>query len=344
MIRLAGSVVAVLLASLSAALIQGDAALVILTAISSGVFIAQAGYVLDWLAQAQHRNWIPSVAQTSASICSGLVKMWLIIWEADLVWFALSNVAEAALASLAMFALFRSRRLDISFRFDGSLARTMLTDALPLVISGFAFFIYTRMDLIMLGRIAGENDVGNYSAALRIGEAIGFIPLAFITVGFPKWVRLFGKDRQAYERNILIDFRRIVVISLVISSIVSLSAQSICQFLYGDRFDDASDILVVSAWISALSVWGFASSRLIIIEGNANLIVYRNLAGIAVNFVGNAILIPILGAVGSALSTVTAYLCANFLFYAFSSKLRPLLILYMRCFLTIPASFKVQIK
>lgn len=328
-IRASGSVVAVLSACALAAVIQKDGFIVLLTAISSCVFVAQVGFVFEWLAQAEHRNWIAALSKTIAASVSACLKLILITVDADLVLFAVAALFEASLASLLMIAIFKARFPKLGWQFDFELAKQLFRDALPLLFSGIAFYIYTQMDVVMLGAMTDEMQVGNYTAATRISEAISFLPMAIVMVAFPKWARLKAESDTSYDEQISEDFVRIVGLSIFFSFGLSISGGLVGNLVYGQDYEIVGDLLHVTAWISALSVWGFASSRLMILENNSRQIIYRNLGGIVVNFIGNLLLIPKFGALGSAYATIASYLTANVLFYASSQKLRPLFRLFI---------------
>lgn len=323
-IRSFGSILAVLFSCALAAAIQEDGFVVLLTAISSAVFVAQVGLVFEWLAQAQHRNWISALSKTVAATVSTIIKLVLILADADLVFFALATLCEAIVASLLMIAIFKIQLPRLACRFDLDLAKRMVRDALPLLLSGIAFYLYTQMDVIMLGAMADEVQVGNYTAATRISEAISFLPLAIVMVEFPTWAKLKFEKDQRYDAKISGDFVRIVGVSIFFSLLLSFSGGLVGRIVYGEGYAIVGELLPITAWISACSVWGFASSRLIILESQSRQIIYRNLAGIFVNFIGNFLLIPRFGAFGSAYATIASYMTANVLFYASSKNLRPL--------------------
>lgn len=323
-IRAAGSLLAVVFSAILAAVLRNDLYVVFLTVISSAVFVAQVGFVFDWLAQADHRVWISALSKTVAAVISALLKLVLIWADAGPALFAVAALIEAFLASAVMIFIFKIKKTETKYLFDFALAKTMLRDTGPLLISGIAFYIYTQMDVVMLGYMTSDVQVGNYTAATKISEAISFLPLAIVMVEFPKWAKLKANDGARYAEKVSEDFVRIIGTSVILSLGLSLSGGFIGPFIYGDDFALVGSLLTITAWISALSVWGFASSRLIILENQSRQIVYRNLAGILVNFCGNLILIPKFGAFGSAYATIASYFTANVLFYASSRKLRPL--------------------
>src|SRR3546814_5902900 len=56
------------------------------------------------------------------------------------------------------------------------LARRLLGQSWPLLLSGFAVMTYMRIDQIMLATMLDDHAVGVFSAALRVAEVWYFIP------------------------------------------------------------------------------------------------------------------------------------------------------------------------
>jgi PST family polysaccharide transporter len=64
------------------------------------------------------------------------------------------------------------------WRCNFSIARDLLSESWPLILSSLAILIYYRIDQLMLGQMVGDAAVGLYSSATRVSEMPYFIATA----------------------------------------------------------------------------------------------------------------------------------------------------------------------
>ncbi|RVQ65800.1 flippase [Croceicoccus ponticola] len=326
---LAGLLIAVLLSILS-----GDPTTVsILVAISSGAFTAQALYVIDWRFQAAQENRKSVIAQTIGFLIAAIARIYMIQSGAPVVAFAFASLIEAALVSCALLALYLLDRPSSKWRFEGGMAKTLLRKSWPLILSGFAYTAYVRVDAVMVGQMLGNAEVGIYSAAIRISEAWNFVPLILVTAAFPALLALRLADPDAYRQQLQSLMSLLVAICLIVAIVIEIGGDELIYRLYGPQYAGAGPILKISVWNAVFVALGFASGRWLIAEDLARYALFRNLIGLMINVLLNLLLIPKLGAKGAAISTLIAYICANFLSYAFRRDLHPLLTLNARSLL-----------
>ncbi|MFM6025634.1 MAG: oligosaccharide flippase family protein, partial [Dolichospermum sp.] len=102
------------------------------------------------------------------------------------------------------------------------LAKTLLKESWPLILSGVTIMIYMRIDQIMLGQMVGDKAVGLYSAATRISEVWYFIPTVIASSVSPAIYAAKEVSEALYYQRIKQLIRMLVLISLVISVPMSL--------------------------------------------------------------------------------------------------------------------------
>lgn len=323
-----GLAVSVALGALSGS--TGDA--LIMIALGSGVYIAQSLYVIDWYFQASSNNKMSVIAQNGAFLVSNAAKIALIVLKMPVIMFAVCNVAEALLASAMLLVLY-TRSKNAGWSFDKGVARTLLAESWPLILSGLAFMIYVRLDQVMIGHMLGDTAVGVYAAAIRISEVWNMVPFLVITVAFPRLLELRITNKASYDKNMQILFSCLVAMSFVAAIAAQMLGDWAVTLMFGPSYIDASSILKISIWSAIFSSLGAAGGRWLIAENLIRYALFRNVVGVLVNFVGNLILIPILGAKGAALATLASYMFANFLSYASTKALRPLFFVILKALL-----------
>lgn len=323
-LRLYGSIVG-LIVSVALGALSGSAGLTLMMIVlGSGVYLAQSLYVIDWYFQATSNNRPSVLAQNGAFIASSLVKVLLILYHMPVIAFAICNVFEAALASVVLLFLYRRSSNDSGWSFDSQVARALLGQSWPLILSGLAFMLYVRLDQVMIGRMLGNDSVGIYSAATRISEVWNMIPVVVVTVAFPRLLALRLTDIVSYELNIQRLFSILVAISLVAAVGTQIFGKWAILLLYGPSYVEAAAILQISIWSAIFSALGFASGRWLIAEELVKYALLRNLVGVIINTSANLILIPIYGAKGAAVGTLISYIFANLFSYVTARPLHRL--------------------
>lgn len=162
------------------------------------------------------------------------------------------------------------------------------------------------MDIFLVNLLVGPAGAGLYSIAVRMVEQLWIISQAVSTVLFPRLSMMVGDD--AARRALTPVVARFVIWStLLAAGILAALAAPLIETLFGPEFRRATPALIVLLpGIVALSC-----GRILANDFAARGLVGVNLAlvtGIlAVNLIGNLLLIPTYGIIGAAFATMIAY-------------------------------------
>jgi O-antigen/teichoic acid export membrane protein len=143
---------------------------------------------------------------------------------------------------------------------DARLQREMLRGALPFLSVFIAPIVLFRMDIVLLGLIAGDNATGIYSAALRLVTVALIVPDGVMTAVFPVLSRLAAQADPAALRN-MID----LVLRLTVAAMTALAATAYflsplaLNLLFGRKFVAAIPVLKTLIWMPVF----FTSSRVL---------------------------------------------------------------------------------
>jgi PST family polysaccharide transporter len=188
------------------------------------------------------------------------------------------------------------------------LAKTLLKESWPLILSGLAVIVYVKIDQIMLGQMLGDKAVGLYSAATRISEVWYFIPTTIVASVAPA---IYAAKKEAseatYYRQIEKLFRLLSLSSITIAVPMSFLSTTIITMLFGNSYAPAGPILAIHIWSALFIFIGVAASPWFIAEGLTQLSFQKNLFGAMTNVLLNLILIPIYDGVGASIATVISY-------------------------------------
>ncbi|MFN6154070.1 MAG: flippase, partial [Dolichospermum sp.] len=328
-LKLIGGIAALVLAVSSIILLRHDDQLTIsLVAILASVGIFQTFDTIDIWFQSQVQSKYTVIAKNTAFVITALIKVILISIHAPLIAFAWTALGEVGLGAIGLIISYRVRGYSPwLWPWSLPLAKTLLKESWPLILSGVTIMIYMRIDQIMLGQMVGDKAVGLYSAATRISEVWYFIPVAIASSVSPAIYAAKEVSEALYYQRIKQLIRMLVLISLVISVPMSLMSGKLITILFGNGYAEAGKILAIHIWASLFVFMGVATSPWFIAEGLTEFSFHRTLIGAVVNVVLNFLLIPSYGGIGAAIATVIAYAIAAFLANGLNLKTRKIFII-----------------
>jgi PST family polysaccharide transporter len=309
-----GGVVALVLAVSCIMLVRRDDQLTIsLVAILSSVGIFQAFDTIDLWFQSQVQSKYSVIAKNTAFAIIALVKVFLISTHAPLIAFAWSSLGEIGLGAIGLMITYKISGYSPWFwSWSLPLAKTLLKESWPLILSGLTIMIYMKIDQIMLGEMVGDKAVGLYSAATRISEVWYFIPGVIASSVTPAIYAAKEISEALYYQRIEQLIRMLVLISIIISVPMSFMSSTLITILFGNGYAEAGQILAIHIWASMFVFMGVATSPWFIAEGLTEFSFHRSLIGAIVNVVLNFFLIPSFAGIGAAIATLIAYAFAGF--------------------------------
>ena len=310
------------------------AALLVSILAVSGLF--QAGWVVDSLLQAHKRFRDTAIAKIAAYGLSAGLRLLALGLDRPLPVLAAITVFESALAASLMWRSSR-RRLDIGLvdlRFpDTQHLRALARLAAPMLLSALTVAIYSRIDVFMLGRMAGNRAAGLYAAGSLLSEGFYLLPAALMAAAAPRMTRLFRNDRAEFERGLHGLLRALSAAGLVIAIATTCLAPRIVPVVFGSEYTDAVTILQIHVWSTWAVFVSLASDPWYINHDLRSLYLVKTSAAALINVVLNLIWIPRWQGAGAAMATVAAYICSAIVVGAFRSQTRPLLRIQIRAIL-----------
>lgn len=307
-LRLGGSVTAVVLILATVfLLVDASATRWLVMIVALGLFFDPFNVVDFWF-QSRVENQYSAMARSGTAVLSSLVNMSLILLKAPLTAFAIAVVAEQGVRAAAFVLVYRRQgnRL-VTWRFNGQMARTLLRQSWPLIISSAGSLIYLKVDQIMLGNMVGTAEVGVYSVAVRLSEVWYIIPALAATSIFPAIVRSKALAPAVYQQRLQRAYTTMAWAGMAIAIVISLSASWLINLLYGDAYQAAGSILAVHIWTCPIMFMGPILSKWLIVEDLLLFSLTRHGLGAVLNVVLNLFLIPAYGGLGAAVATLVSY-------------------------------------
>jgi O-antigen/teichoic acid export membrane protein len=189
-------------------------------------------------------------------------------------------------------------------------------------LSGIVSVIYLKIDIVMLGAMAGTEQAGIYAAASRLSELWYVFPATLAVRYYPDMLKAYEKDWNSY----LLKLRRFAKLffgaALGIAVIMSLTADWIVILLFGEAFSAAVTVLQIHIWSGCFIFVRYLISQHLVITEQEPLSLFSHGMGALLNVGLNLWLIPQYGIVGAAWATLISYAYASFFFLFFAKRTR----------------------
>lgn len=285
----------------------------------------QAAAVIDFNFQSQIQAKYSSIAKSVAVTLIAVTKIILVWLNSELFLFASVYALELFVISLALFFTHKLKNEPnfIGF-FNLRLIRPLLKSAWPMILSGIASILYTRIDQIMIKNMLGAHELGIYSAATKIFDGWVIIPAVISISLLPAIVRIKSGSEKIYIDNLSKLFTILFWSGVFTASITSLAAKWVVYYTFGDAFIEAQFVLAIIMWTAPFTALGSVTTRYLTVEGMEKKIAMRTFLGLIINIVINYILIPIYGIEGAAVATLVTIVFTNYLMNYLDRELKQL--------------------
>lgn len=281
----------------------------------------EAFSVIDIYFKSQVQAKYSSLANFSASLASGFLKILLIFLKYTLIWFSIVILLEQIILSIMLIFLFVLQgHSPLKWRFNLKLAKNLIHDSWPLILSGLMVMIYLRIDQIMIKSMINNQALGNYAAAVKLSEIWYIFPVVITQSIFPAIMNAKRNNEITYFRRLQTLYDIMVWSAIGIAIPISFFSNWIIFLLYGEAYTTASTVLTIHIWSSVFVFLGLASDKYLLAENLMKFTLYRSCLGVIVNIILNVILIKTYGIIGAAISTLVTQIMASFIFDLLSKQ------------------------
>ena len=295
--------------------------------------IFQSLEVIDFYYQAKVQAKYISIRRIVQLIFSSIIKIFLVLTGADLIWFVLVSLFDIISLSIMGWLIYRSKGLPNFVRyFDMEIGKKLLRDSLPLLLSSIAISIYMRIDQVMIKNMLGDREVGLYSAAMRLVEVWYFIPMIITQSVFPAIVNAKKISEELYYKRLQRLYALMVWIGILIALIVTILSNWIITFLYGQAYVGSAKVLMISIWVIVFVFLGVLQGVFFI---NNNLQKQKFLITLfcgLINIILNIFLISFFKTYGAAFATLISYALGTLFFPLFFKNTRHFMVMTYRAF------------
>ena len=175
--------------------------------------------------------------------------------------------------------------------------------------------VYHQIDRVLIGRYLSADQLGYYATADNLATMMSILPLAFMSSVYPLLCQNPEND-GSFRRLSDTSFRWLLSSSIGVAGLLSLIGPALIILFYGQEFAFSGQILRILVWDQVAVCFGIIITQILLARHLQRFLTISTIIGAIVNIVGNLIVIPKFGVIGSAWVTVISYTVAGVLLYA----------------------------
>ncbi|NLZ74802.1 flippase [Candidatus Falkowbacteria bacterium] len=322
LMRVLAGLVTMIICCITTLLINKDVISNILIFIIASTFIFNAFQIIIYEFQARVQSKYPSLISLIISITLNILKIIIIILGKGIIYLALILLLESILYAVLYLYIYKKKLKESVFawRYDSAVAKKILHDSWPLIVSNAFATIYARVDQVMIKNMIDASAVGLYDAAVRLTEVWYFIPGIIVSSLFPAIINAKKESDVKYVKRLRYLFLFLLFFSITISVITSVLAKPIVSILYGPAFLGSIAVLQVYIWSNVGTAIGSLCNSYLIAENYRRIVLFSSFISMTANIILNFFMISRFGIVGAAWATFISYILMSLSLFLFKES------------------------
>jgi O-antigen/teichoic acid export membrane protein len=217
----------------------------------------------------------------------------------------------AAVICLVLFLTRRYPRIPKIEPAADNVFRDYLRLSAPLFFIAMGYQLLNQMDIIMLGHFVSERDVGIYSVAIKISSFM----LIGLEIALPIVTPLFSHFSQTRSTELTEALFTTITKWLCYSALTIFACIAIFRVellhVFGRGFTAGGTALLILAAGQLVNAATGPTGALLTMTGKQKWELANTISMVAVNFLLNLVLIPIMGVLGAAIATAISIATIN---------------------------------
>ena len=272
-------------------------------------FFVEPSQIFSYWFQSRVESRYAVYARSTALVVGTGLQALFIVLELSVTAFLLALLVQSTLEAAGLCVMFCVRNTtSLPLWPSWSAAKSMMSRAWPLIVSGLSTLVYMKIDQVMIARISGDADVGVYAAAAKLSEVWYFIPGAITTSVFPKIIQtLENCPPEVYQRRMQQMYDTMTIFAYAVILPITILAVPIIRVVFGESYLQSASILQVHVWSFLFMSLGLAQTKRLVAEDRTRLSMVLTVTGPLLNFWLNLVLNPMYGGHGAAWATILSY-------------------------------------
>lgn len=299
----------------------GEPTTILVVALSTIGMVFQIFDTFNYLFQSRLQSKTTAIVTLIAYVATSIYKVVLLVLKKPVTYFAFStSVDYICIAVLLLISYKKYKGTKLSFSKD--YGKELLKKSAHFILPGLMVAIYGQTDKIMLKHMISDTEIGYYSTAVSLCNMWCFVLSAIIDSLYPPIMEAFKTNREEFDRKNKILYAIVFYLSVFVSVIFTIFGSFIVNLLYGKEYAGAVAPLRIITWYTAFSYLGVARNAWIVCLDKQKYLKYLYLSAAIANFGLNVLFIPMWGATGAAVASLSAQIITTFVVPFFMKALR----------------------
>lgn len=253
-------------------------------------------------------------AEIARTLIGIVIKVALLLCHASLTIFMVAYMFDFVLVASGYVMAYRSKVGRIrDWRFDADVARYLLRESFPLLLTNVAVIVYQRIDHVMIGQMIDKVAVGYYSVASRFVEVLIYIPMMLAQTITPVLVSARERSEQEYIHKGQQFMNLSLWSSFLVAGLTSLLSYWVVRYTFGTEYLPAVAVLQVLSFKAASVALSNTAGAMLVTEGLQRWAILRDGLGCIVCVVLNYLLLPRYGIMAAAFVAIASNVAAGYL-------------------------------
>lgn len=287
-----------------------DSTTILVCGLYSLSLIFAAAEMIQYWFQYKLLSKYSSVIMLGAYFAVSAYKIFLLITQKSVYWFAVTHSIEYGFIALCLFAVYY--KMGGRLRFSWSLGKKMLKNSKHYILASLMLVIIQNTDHIMLTLMISKTENGFYSAAITAAGVFQFVYTAIIDSCRPVILLNKKEKSEEYKQNLMRLYSLVLYMSFAQSIVFTMLGDVIIGILYGGEYAAAIPVFRILVWYLAFAIMGTVRNVWILAEQKQEYLWVINLSGAVFNILLNSVFIKYMGACGAALASLMTQIFANF--------------------------------
>jgi O-antigen/teichoic acid export membrane protein len=189
--------------------------------------------------------------------------------------------------------------------------KALINTASPMLFSGLLLYLLNWTDVIMLGIMTNEKQVGIYNIAYKIGS-VGFLVIVSVsTIITPRIAELYGNANLLELKKLVHSSTRLIsILTIPLVLVLIIGSEFVLSFFGKDVISGSSTLIIVAIGVLFSAIAGNVDQ---ILNMTNNQVILRNITifSFFINVTLNFLLIPIYGINGAAIASLISNVVIN---------------------------------
>ena len=272
---------------------------------AAGLFVT--AITIDFSFQATQRMGAIAWRQIATSLLI-LAGVFLFVADTgDVPVAAAVSMLASAIAAIGMLCAFARMQPGFRPRLEFPVIRKMLKKSLPVALAAFLTAIFISADIVMLGFLSDDHEVGLYSAASRI-FILAVMPATMIGTAFLPHLAATRDNAEARQSALTLHAKALLLFGIMVVAGGIACVSPLIALLFGPAFGEAEMIVTLLVCATGLAYFRLCLDAPLMAWGQDNWRIRALGIGAVANVLLNLYLIPLYAGEGAAIATIISEL------------------------------------